>query len=297
MLLTGTAAIDATGNTLDNWLRGNAAINTVSGMDGNDTLWGDAGNDLLNGNNGNDLIQGGAGNDALTDIVGNNLLDGGAGVDVLTGGTAKEMLIGGAGNDTINTGGGADVIGFNKGDGADVVNASVGTDDTLTLGGGIAYGDLKLKKSGVDLILDANNGDQVTFRNWYQTGNNKSLLNLQVVVDAMAAYTPAGIDPLLNKKVVDFNFSTLVNQFDAALAANPTLTSWSLSNGLAGAYASGSDTAAIGGDFAYDFGHRNALATIGSTPAQAVLAGAAFATAAQALQPAAVLYSGAIRLN
>ena len=298
LLLTGTAAIDATGNTLDNWLRGNTGINTLSGMDGNDTLWGDAGNDVQNGNNGNDLVQGGAGNDALTDTVGNNLLDGGAGIDTVTGGAAKEMLVGGTGNDTITTGGGADVIGFNKGDGADIVNASVGTDDTLTLGGGLAYSDLKLKKSGLDLILDANNGDQLTFKNWYQTGvNNKSMLNLQVVVDAMAAYAPAGTDPLLNKKVVDFNFSTLVNQFDAALVANPALASWSLSNGLAGAYLSGSDTAAIGGDFAYDFGHRNSLATIGSTPAQAVLAGAAFATAAQALQSAAVLYSGAVRLN
>ncbi len=56
------------------------------------------------------------------------------------------MLIGGTGNDTLNTGGGADVIGFNKGDGADVVNASVGSDDTLTLGGGLAYSDLKLYK-------------------------------------------------------------------------------------------------------------------------------------------------------
>ena len=103
------------------------------------------------------------------------------------------MLIGGTGNDTITTGGGADVIGFNKGDGADIVNASVGTDDTLSLGGAFAYSDLKLKKTGLDLILDASNGDQITFKNWYQTGvNNKSVLNLQVVADAMAAFNPAG---------------------------------------------------------------------------------------------------------
>jgi hypothetical protein len=208
------------------------------------------------------------------------------------------MIIGGVGADTITTGGGADVIGFNKGNGADIVNASIGTDDTLTLGGGLAYSDLKLKKSGLDLILDASNGDQITFKNWYQTGvNNKSVLNLQVVADAMAAFNPAGTDPLLNKKLVQFNFSGIVNAFDAALAVDPTITSWNVSNALAGNYVSGSDVAAIGGDFAYDFGHRNALTDIGAGAAQAVLAGATFGTAAQTLQAAATLYAGTVRLN
>ena len=225
LALTGVAAIDGTGNAIDNWLRGNTAINVFAGMGGNDTLWGDAGNDTLNGNNGNDLVQGGAGNDTLADTVGNNLLDGGAGSDTLAGGVGREMLLGGSGNDTLTTGGGADVIGFNKGDGADTVNASVGTDDTLTLGGGLAYSDLKLKKTGLDLILDASNGDQITFKNWYQTGvNNKSVLNLQVVADAMAAFNASGSDPLLNRKLVNFNFTGIVGAFDAALVANPSLT-------------------------------------------------------------------------
>ena len=59
---------------------------------------------------------------------------------------------------------GADVVAFNKGDGADVINASAGSDDTLTVGGGLSYTDLKLKKTGLDLILDASNGDQITFK-------------------------------------------------------------------------------------------------------------------------------------
>jgi Ca2+-binding RTX toxin-like protein len=298
LTLTGASAINGTGNALDNWLRGNGAVNSLSGMDGHDTLWGDLGNDVLNGNNGNDLLQGGGGNDALTDTAGNNLLDGGAGTDTLTGGAAREMLIGGSGNDTLTTGGGADVIGFNKGDGADIVNASTGSDDTLSLGGGLAYGDLKLRKTGLDLILDASNGDQITFRNWYQTGiNNKSVLNLQVVADAMAAYNPSGSDPLLNKKLVRFNFGGIVSAFDAALVADPGITSWNVTNALAANYVAGSDTAAIGGDFAYDFGHRNALTNIGATPAQSVLASASFGTAAQTLQSAATLYAGTVRLN
>jgi Ca2+-binding RTX toxin-like protein len=298
LTLAGVAAIDGTGNAIDNWLAGNTAVNTLAGMDGNDALWGDLGDDVVDGNNGNDLLQGGGGNDRITDLAGNNLLDGGAGADTITGGSARSMIIGGAGADTITTGGGADVIGFNKGDGADVVNASTGTDDTLSLGGGLAYADLKLKKSGLDLVLDAGNGDQITFKNWYQTGvNNKSVLNLQVVAEVMAAYNPAGTDPLLNKKVVQFNFTGVVNAFDAALAANPTITSWSVANALAGNYVAGSDVAAIGGDFAYDFGHRKSLADIGATPAQGVLASASFGTTAQALQAASTLYSGTVRLH
>ncbi len=127
--------------------------------------------------------------------------------------------------------------------------------------------------------------------------NNKSVLNLQVIADAMAGFNPAGVDPLLNKKVVNFNFGGLVSRFDAALLANPTLTSWNLTNALTSYLLSGSDTAAIGGDFGYDYGHRNALANIGATPGQAVLAGAAFGSGAQTLQSAAMLYAGAVRLQ
>ena len=193
---------------------------------------------------------------------------------------------------------GHDVIAFDKGDGADVINASIGTDDTLSLGGSLAYGDLALRKSGLDLILDATSGDQITFKNWYQAGvNNKSILNLQVVTDAMAAFNPSGSDPLLNRKVVNFDFSGLVSRFDAALVANPTLTSWNLTNALAPCYLTGSDSAAIGGDFAYDYGHRHALSGIGAAPGQNVLAGAGLGNATQTLQPAATLYSGNVRLQ
>ena len=89
----------------------------------------------------------------------------------------------------------------------------------------------------------------------------------------------------------------VVGQFDAALAANPTITSWNLTNALSSCYLTGSDTAAIGGDFAYDYGHRNALASIGATAGQTVLAGGSFGGAAQTLQAAGTLYSGTVRLQ
>ena len=63
LTLTGSAAINATGNTLDNIITGNSAANTLNGRAGNDTLDGGAGNDVLIGGAGADTLTGGSGND------------------------------------------------------------------------------------------------------------------------------------------------------------------------------------------------------------------------------------------
>jgi serralysin len=67
LTLTGTSAINGTGNTLDNVLTGNSAANTLTGGAGNDTLDGGAGNDTLTGGTGNDVYRfgPGAGQDTL----------------------------------------------------------------------------------------------------------------------------------------------------------------------------------------------------------------------------------------
>ncbi len=54
LVLTGTAAIDGTGNGLGNVLVGNAANNVLTGNAGNDTIDGAAGADTLVGGTGND---------------------------------------------------------------------------------------------------------------------------------------------------------------------------------------------------------------------------------------------------
>ena len=56
LTLTGTAAINGTGNALNNSLTGNSAANVLSGLDGTDTLNGGGGNDSLSGGAGNDLF-------------------------------------------------------------------------------------------------------------------------------------------------------------------------------------------------------------------------------------------------
>jgi len=54
LTLTGTAAINGTGNILNNVLKGNSMANSLNGGDGNDTLEGLAGTDTLTGGSGND---------------------------------------------------------------------------------------------------------------------------------------------------------------------------------------------------------------------------------------------------
>jgi Ca2+-binding RTX toxin-like protein len=69
LTLTGTTAINGTGNTLDNILTGNSAVNMLTGAAGNDTLNGGQGNDGLNGGTGNDtyLFSRGDGQDTVQD--------------------------------------------------------------------------------------------------------------------------------------------------------------------------------------------------------------------------------------
>lgn len=66
LTLTGKAAINGTGNSLDNRIIGNSAGNTLIGGQGNDTIDGGAGNDTLLGGDGLDILLSGLGNDTFT---------------------------------------------------------------------------------------------------------------------------------------------------------------------------------------------------------------------------------------
>jgi Ca2+-binding RTX toxin-like protein len=166
LTLTGTAAINGTGNTLNNVITGNSAANTLSGGTGADTLIGGAGNDTYvvdntldvvteNFNEGTDLVQAsvtttlaanvenltltgttainGTGNALDNVLTGNsaiNTLTGGAGNDRLDGKAGADKMLGGAGDDTYVVGISTDVITENANEGTDTVESSV----TLTLG-------------------------------------------------------------------------------------------------------------------------------------------------------------------
>lgn len=264
LTLTGSAAVNGTGNTIDNLLIGNDAANR------------------LEGGLGNDILQGAGGHDTLHDAQGKALLDGGAGDDVLTGGAGSEIHIGGKGNDLITTAGGADIILANRGDGQDVVAASAGQHNVLSLGGGIHYADLGMIRNGADLVLALGAGEQLTLKDWYAaTGAQHSVATLQMVIDGSTDYV-AGGDALHNHKVQVFDFAGLASAFDAARATDPGLASWSLADALQACLVGGSDTAAFGGSLAWQYAHAGNLAGVGMADALAVVAASGFGTTMQA---------------
>lgn len=279
LFLTGTNAINGTGNSLSNLLRGNSGVNT------------------LVGSTGVDILEGGGGNDILSNTANNTLLNGGAGIDTLTGTAVNDLLIGGIGNDAITTGTGADIIAFNKGDGVDTVAVSTTRDNTVCVGGGAVYADLLFQKSGNDLILSVAASDRITFTGYYANSANRSVNSLQVVIEGTADYNSGSSDALHNKKIETFNFEGLFQAFETARAATPGLTSWALTNALLVQHLSGSDTAALGGDLAYLYGRTGSLSDISFTPAVGVLGAAVFGTSAQALQSLASLQDATARLS
>jgi Ca2+-binding RTX toxin-like protein len=91
MTLTGTSAIQATGNALDNILMGNGGNNTLTGGGGNDTLNGGAGTDSLVGGVGSDTYQFGLGYGADT-ITENDATAGNADVLQFLSGIASDQI-------------------------------------------------------------------------------------------------------------------------------------------------------------------------------------------------------------
>jgi Ca2+-binding RTX toxin-like protein len=92
LVLTGSSAINGTGNSGDNSIFGNSVANNLNGAAGNDTLLGD---------NGNDTLLGGDGNDYLDGQVGTNSLIGGAGNDTYVINGISDVII----EDTTPSGG------------------------------------------------------------------------------------------------------------------------------------------------------------------------------------------------
>jgi Ca2+-binding RTX toxin-like protein len=152
LTLTGTAAINGTGNAVANIIKGNAGANVLNGLGGADRLEGLAGNDtyvLGSEATGVDLVVDTAGIDTITSNIsrsllnypavenlvltlgasvsgtgnnlnnvitgnaGNNALSGGIGSDVLRGSNGSDTLVGGYDIDTLTGGAQSDFFVFN----------------------------------------------------------------------------------------------------------------------------------------------------------------------------------------
>ncbi|MEP7300749.1 MAG: hypothetical protein ABI699_04415, partial [Caldimonas sp.] len=173
LVLTGNAAIDATGNSLANALTGNGAANVLDGGNGADTLTGGSGNDTYFVGNAGDRVveQIGGGDDlvnstisytlaanverltlidaAAVDGTGNalkNTLVGNAAANVLDGGAGGDRIAGGDGSDTYVVDSAGDLVSESNADpatgGVDSVDSSI----SYTLGANVE--NLKLVGAG-----------------------------------------------------------------------------------------------------------------------------------------------------
>ncbi|MDE2310172.1 MAG: hypothetical protein KGL01_05015, partial [Betaproteobacteria bacterium] len=333
--LVGTSLRDVMyGLADDDWLRGGAADDVLVGGSGNDVLEGGAGNDTLIGgiplgatiagapvvaeqcsdsNNGEDShhadehgdSDGHSHHDDEHGKPGNNLLNGGAGNDTLIGGAGNDLLIGGTGNDTLNTGLGADIIAFNRGGGQDIVLASAGADNTLSLGGGIRNSDLAFRHVGNDLILEAGPtstgsgqaSDQITFRDWYASPSNHSIANLQMISNVMSKSMQDSHDKLEGKAVWQFDFGALVKNFDQAVAAKGATDHWALANALLDKHLEHSSEGVLGGDLAWQYGTNGSLASVSLNAAQDVLGNSSFGANPQQVHKLSGLKDGVAMLG
>ena len=155
LVLTGTAAVNGTGNTLDNSLVGNAGANLLTG---------NAGNDRLDGAGGGDILKGGAGND----------------VYVMARGYGTEIV-----QENDATVGNTDVLSFMSGIsdnqiwfrhvGNDLEVSVIGTDDKAVLQNWYLGNPYHVEQ--------------------FQTSDGKTLLDSKVqdLVNAMASFAPPGM--------------------------------------------------------------------------------------------------------
>ncbi len=176
LTLTGSSAINGTGNSLDNTLIGNGKANTLKGDAGNDLLDGGAGADKMFGGTGDDTYVVNTSTDVVTEYAGegfdtvlstvtwtlganlenltltgtsatkgtgntlNNNLFGNNAVNTLSGGAGNDRLDGGLGNDTLTGGAGNDFFVFDT-----VLNATANKDKISDFASG--FDKIELDKS------------------------------------------------------------------------------------------------------------------------------------------------------
>lgn len=202
LVLTGSSAVNGSGNALDNTLEGNAADNVLDGGSGHDTMLGGAGNDTYVVDSSDDMVvefdfpdQGdadqvrssvsytldqplSAGVEDLT-LLGSGAINGSGNAldNHLNGNAAANVLSGGRGDDSYQGGGGADTLIaayatsnnryiWGRGEGADTVSDAGGS-DALAVRSGVAADQVWLRSVGANLEISIiGTSDSFTVLGW-----------------------------------------------------------------------------------------------------------------------------------
>jgi Ca2+-binding RTX toxin-like protein len=245
LTLTGSADLNATGNTQNNTLIGNAGNNTLDGGAGNDTMTGGAGNDTYGVDSASDVVtelsgEGadtvqsavsyslgvnlenltltGSGNLSATGNALDNTLIGNTGNNTLDGGAGNDVMSGGAGNDTYIVNASGDVVTENAGEGSDSVQSGVSFSlgnnvENLSLTGGAningagnALNNLITGNSGNNTLTSGGGVDTL------QGGGGNDTLVASDVSNLAQADGGLGADVLrLTATSASFDMSTLIN--------------------------------------------------------------------------------------
>ncbi|AFZ60325.1 calcium-binding protein [Anabaena cylindrica FACHB-243] len=173
LVLTGTAHLNATGNSLDNVIVGNSGNNLIYGYGGNDTIFGLDGDDIIFAGSGGGYISGDGGNDSLY---------GGNDVDTIYGRAGDDLIVGNGGNDILSGGTGADQFLFTSlSDGIDTItDFDWNTDGDKILVDKLGFGSSDLNQ----FIYDSTTGDLFFLPTW----------DLDIKF-AVIANTPSGFNP------------------------------------------------------------------------------------------------------
>ncbi|NVM77439.1 Ca2+-binding RTX toxin-like protein [Duganella sp. SG902] len=220
--VTGTAAINLSGNAQNNILTGNAVGNKLSGGAGNDSLIGGAGTDTMDGGEGNDVYVVDVAGDVVTEAAGAgtdrvettaatltlaanvenltytggaafsgtgnalaNEIQGATGNDTLNGGIGNDTLSGGAGNDSLLGGDGDDSLSAGTGS-ADVIDGGAGSDTVNVAGNFLAYTRTRVSATDTKLVNNVT-GEAITIRNVETVHFNDGDKSLAAVNDNLAS--------------------------------------------------------------------------------------------------------------
>ncbi len=143
---------------------------------------------------------------------------------------------------------------------------------------------MQLSKVANDLVIELGGSDQLTLVNWYNTPTGyQSVTHLQFIAEAMPDFNETSSNSWYNQRVQQFDFAGIVEDFDLA-RGDADLLHWDALESLLDNYFTGSDSEALGGDIAYQYGANKVADGLTQSLAQQTISDPLFGEQAQELQ-------------